>query len=103
MTWEAAEGRLRMHCRDRVLDSSGLTLATGLEPERLSWWLRSIAMGLGLPTEDGVPVLGEDMHWGHGIHVCGPLARLRLGPMASNLIGARWAASKLPSVRMRPV
>ena len=103
VTWEAAEGRLRMHRRDRVLDSNGLTLATGLEPERLSWWLRSIAMGLGLPTEDGVPVLGEDMHWGHGIHVCGPLARLRLGPMASNLIGARWAASKLPSVRMQPV
>ncbi len=103
VTWDARQERLRMTGRDQVVESSGLTLATGLEPERLGWWLRSIAMGLGLPTEDGVPVLGDDMHWGHGVHVCGPLARLRLGPMAGNLVGARWAASKLPSVRMQPV
>jgi len=103
VTWDACEDRLRLQGRDQVVDSEGLTLATGLEPERLDGWLRSIALSLGLPTEGGLPVLGEDMHWGHGIHVCGPLARLRLGPMAGNLIGARWGASKLPSVRMQPV
>ena len=103
VTWDPVDGRLRLQGREHVAHSDGLTLATGLEPERLSWWLRSIAVSLGLPTEDGVPVLGEDMHWGHGVHVCGPLARLRLGPMAGNLVGARWGASKLPSVRMQPV
>ena len=103
VTFDAKEGRLQMQGGDQVMEAAGLTLATGLEPERLGWWLRSIAMGLGLPTEDGVPVLGEDMQWGKGIHVSGPLARLRLGPMAGNLVGARWAASKLPSVRMQPV
>ena len=75
---------------------------------RLPWkacpsWLGATAQRLGLPVVQGLPRLDADMQWGQGIHVCGPLARLRLGPMAPNLVGARWAVSRLPGVRMQPV
>ncbi len=84
------------------VESSGLTLATGFEPEQISGWLRAVTEQLELPERTGLPALQRDMHWGRGVYVCGPLARLRLGPMASNLIGARWAASLLPGVEMQP-
>lgn len=101
--WDAAQGHLLLRGVGRTVESSGLTLATGLRRETVSGWLRSSAERLGLPVINGIPRLSEDMHWGRGVHVCGPLARLRLGPMATNIVGARWAASKLPSVRMQPV
>ncbi|MEO0650544.1 MAG: hypothetical protein AAFZ65_07700 [Planctomycetota bacterium] len=63
-------------------------------------WLQVAAEGHGLPTVAGLPRLDGEMHWGAGIHFSGPLARL--GPLASNIVGARWAASLLPGVRMQP-
>ena len=40
---------------------------------------------------------------GGGLHRSGPLTRLRLGPMASNIVGGRWATSRLPGARMQAV
>ena len=101
--WDPSRERLLLRGEGRAVESSGVTLATGLQRETLSGWLRSFAESSGLPVINGVPRLERDMHWGRGVYVCGPLARLRLGPMASNIVGARWATSKLPSVRMLPV
>lgn len=84
------------------VETDGLTLATGLRPEQLGGWLRKAADRLDLPVQANLPRLQRDMHWGRGVYVCGPLSRLRLGPMASNLIGARWATSLLPGVTMQP-
>lgn len=85
-----------------AVESSGLTLATGFEPEQVRGWLQTSVDRLGLPVRARLPRLQTDMHWGRGVYVCGPLARLRLGPMASNLVGARWAASLLPGIKMQP-
>lgn len=74
--------------------SAGLTLARGFAPETLPDWLQVAAEGHGLPTVAGLPRLDGEMHWGAGIHFSGPLA--------SNIVGARWAASLLPGVRMQP-
>lgn len=101
--WDAAAQELRLRGAEGTVRSSGVTLLTGLEPESISGWLRSTADDLGLPVVHGMPRLGADMEWGEGIHVTGSLARLRLGPMAPNLVGARWATSLLPGVRMQPV
>ncbi len=95
-------GQLIVRGTDGTVEASGLTLATGFEPERIGGWLRTIATQLELPVEAHLPRLAPDMHWGRGVYVCGPLARLRLGPIASNLIGARWATSLLPGVKMQP-
>ncbi len=85
-----------------AVESRGLTLATGFEPEGIDGWLRTSVDRLGLPVRASLPCLEADMHWGRGVYVSGPLARLRLGPMASNLVGARWAASLLPGIKMQP-
>lgn len=48
----------------------------------------------GLPVQDGLPVLQDDMQWGHDapLFVCGSLAALQIGPDAGNMSGARRAA-----------
>lgn len=101
--WNASREELEIRTAHGSVASLGLTLATGLEPERVDGWLAATADRLELPRVGGLPRLGDDMEWGHGVHVSGPLARLRLGPMAGNLAGARWATSKLPGVRMQPL
>ena len=103
VSWNAASGRLALSTGRESVESDGLTLATGLQAEHVRGWLRRTADDLDLPLVNTLPRLGDDMHWGHGIHVSGPLARLRLGPMAGNVVGARWASSRLPGVRMQPV
>ena len=95
-------GRLRLTGTDGTVESGGLTLATGFEPEQVGGWLKSSVESLGLPVRANLPRLEDDMHWGRGVYVSGPLARLRLGPMAGNIVGARWAASLLPGVKMQP-
>ncbi|MEM9799156.1 MAG: FAD-dependent oxidoreductase [Planctomycetota bacterium] len=102
VTWNAADRQLMLHSDEGAVESAGLTLVTGFEPETIPEWLRSSAETLGLPIVRGLPRLDSKMCWGREVYVCGPLARLRLGPMASNLIGARWATSLLPGVRMQP-
>lgn len=101
VTWDADAERLTLEGPSGAVASSGLTLATGLRPEALSGWLQDVADALELPVANGVPRLDDAMHWGRGLYVSGPLARMRLGPMASNVIGARWATAKLPGVRMQ--
>lgn len=101
--WSPAEGRLLLRVDGRLLESSGITLVTGFAPERVSGWLERAADSLALPMTHGLPRLDRQMHWGQGVYVTGPLALLRLGPMARNIVGARWATSMLPSVRMQPV
>ncbi len=101
VTWDAARSVLALRGNDTTVESSGLTLATGLQSEAIAGWIGDTADALQLPSVDGVPRLDEAMHWGQGIYVSGPLARMRLGPMASNVIGARWATAKLPGVRMQ--
>lgn len=101
--WDPRNGRLLLRGKRRTVESSGLTLATGFEPETLPTWLRASCEQLGLSTYRGLPRLDEKMHWGRGLFVSGPLARLRLGPMASHIVGGRWASSLLPGVRMQPV
>ncbi len=98
----SAGPRLILTGAGAAVESSGVTLATGFAPERVGGWLRTAAERLELPVHADLPRLRADMHWGRGVYVCGPLARARLGPMASNLIGARWAASRLPGVEMQP-
>jgi len=96
------DGRLLLSSGRTTYESNGITLATGLEPARCSDWLARCSDALDLPTVGGLPRLGEDMQWGRGVYVSGALAGLRLGPMASNIIGARWATSHLPGVTMMP-
>lgn len=101
--WDAARGVLKLHGARRSVESDGVTLVTGFAPETVPAWLRASAERLDLPIVEGLPRLDEEMHWGCGVHVSGPLARLRLGPVAGLLVGARWATSRLPGVRMQPV
>lgn len=100
--WGGPGERLVLRRGGRAVEAEGLTLVTGLEPEALPGWLQDTGRELGLPVFGGLPRLGDDLEWGAGVHVSGPLGRLRLGPMASHLIGARWATSMLPGVRMQP-
>lgn len=101
--WDPAQERLLLRGKERTVESSGLTLATGFAPETTPRWLQPSLEALGLSTIHGLPRLDEDMQWGSGLYVTGPLARVRLGPMASTIVGARWAASFLPGTRMQPV
>jgi len=39
----------------------------------------------------GYPVVDDQLHWGGSIFVSGPLAELRIGPCARNIVGARNA------------
>lgn len=94
--------QLRLHADGQTVETDAATLATGLCPERVEGWISRSTRSLGLPQQEGLPCLDSNMHWGQGLYITGPLARLRLGPMASNLLGARWAASLLPGVRMQP-
>lgn len=101
--WDAPKGRLLLRGERRTVESTGLTLATGFVPETPPAWLRPTIEELRLPTARGLPRLDEEMHWGRGIYASGPLARLRLGAIASTIVGARWATSLLPGTRMQPV
>ncbi len=101
--WDAKSERLILRGERQPVESSGLALVTGLERESVSGWVKTTADQLGLPTAGGLPRLDEQMHWGRGVYVSGPLARLRLGPTSTNIVGGRWAAAKLPGVRMQPV
>lgn len=76
---------------DRVL------LATGLcEPLASPPWLGELATALGLPLGPGpAPVVEPSLAWAPGLFVTGRLAEQVLGPVAPNLLGARWAARRI--------
>lgn len=83
-----------------ALEADLVVLATGFDPARPggAWLGRAIA-DLGLPRANcGYPVVDATLHWGHGIHVTGPLAELEVGPAARNIIGARLAVERITAV-----
>jgi len=101
--WDSSQGQLLLRGEGRTVEASGLTLATGFMPETTPGWLRPTVEQLALSSVRGLPRLDREMHWGRGLYLSGPLARLRLGPMASHIVGARWATSLLPGARLQPV
>lgn len=80
--------------RQGVVETDHVLLATGFERhvpgER---WIRQLARTLGLPLSPrGQPIPDERLQWAPGLHVCGALAELQLGPAARGLAGGRLAA-----------
>lgn len=80
-----------------TIDVDRVVLATGLcAPLSSQRWLVEFATSLGLPIGPGpAPVVGPSLAWGHDIFVTGGLADQALGPVAPNLLGARWAARRI--------
>ena len=83
-----------------TLDADLVVLATGFDPARPGGsWLDDAVEELRLPVADcGYPVVDDALHWGHRIHVMGPLAELEVGPAARNIIGARLAVKRLTAI-----
>lgn len=80
------------------LTTDYIALATGFaHRQREHELLERVSAALGLPRNGhGDPIIGPDLTWERpGIFVTGALAELQLGPFASNIIGARWAAARL--------
>lgn len=77
-----------------VIAVDRVALATGLgAPLPAQRWLVEMAATLRLPLAPGqVPAVGPSLAWGDGIYVTGRLAEQALGPVAPNILGARWAA-----------
>ncbi len=101
--WDGGSAQLSLEGAGSRYPSAGVVLATGVEQQSAPAVAEHVGLATELPTSAGFPLLGDDMDWGMGIHVTGPLARLRLGPVAPTIVGARWATSKLPGVRLQPV
>jgi hypothetical protein len=83
-----------------LLNSDLVILATGFDrsPPGGEWLDRAIGQfGLSC-NECGYPIVEAKLRWRPGLYVTGPLAELELGPVASNIIGARHAASRLGAV-----
>ncbi|MBM4269710.1 MAG: hypothetical protein FJ144_24435 [Deltaproteobacteria bacterium] len=83
-----------------TLEVDLVVLATGFDPARPGGdWLDRAVDELPLSSAScGYPLVDGSLHWGHGIHVMGPLAELEIGPAARNIIGARLAAERLMAV-----
>jgi len=83
-----------------ALEADLVVLATGFDPNRPGGiWVGHAVDELRLPrAECGYPVVDGALHWGHGIHVMGPLAELEVGPAARSIIGARLAAERITAV-----
>ena len=87
-----------LHCAGQPpIAADHVLLATGFDPGRPGGALVDRAVvELGLPVAPcGYPVVDGRLEWGRGIHVTGPLAELEIGPVARNIIGARYAALRL--------
>jgi len=85
----------------RALAVDRVVLATGLGAERPGGALVSDAIaGMDLPVDDdGWPLPAPDLQWRPGLHVCGGLAELELGPAAPNIAGARMAGRRLAGLQ----
>ncbi|MBT5535722.1 hypothetical protein HOK31_21815, partial [Candidatus Poribacteria bacterium] len=95
------DGGVRLQFADRdSINADRLLIATGFDSRRPGGeWLDAAAEELGLPTAScGYPIVDEKLEWGSGVHVCGPLAELELGPAALNIAGARFAGRRLAAV-----
>lgn len=93
----ASSTGVRVQVGSTTIDVDRVVLATGLCPPLSSQrWLVELATSLELPIGPGsAPVVGPSLAWGHGIFVTGRLAEQALGPVAPNLLGARWAARRI--------
>ena len=79
------------------LPATRLVLATGFDDRRPGGrFIDRAVKDLSLPTAAaGYPLVGDDLAWDRGLFVTGPLAELRVGPCARNIVGARNAGRLL--------
>jgi thioredoxin reductase len=82
---------------NRTLAAERVILATGFDARRPGGRFIDRAIDtLGLPVGTcGYPLVEDDLQWGRGLFVTGPLAELRVGPCARNIVGARNAGRLL--------
>jgi len=92
-----ASGRLCLDLDSGNIEADQVVLATGFDPGRPAGALIDQASReFSLRTaEGGYPVVDDQLHWGGNIFVSGPLAELRIGPCARNIVGARNAGRLL--------
>jgi thioredoxin reductase len=85
-----------------TISADRIILATGFDPVRPGGVFVNRLVGeFGLKTHAcGYPIVGDDLQWGENIFVVGPLAELRVGPCARNIIGARNAGRLLLAARI---
>jgi cation diffusion facilitator CzcD-associated flavoprotein CzcO len=94
-------GAIELRCCDgHVITAGAVVLATGFEPVHRLPWIDALADALGLARAPcGGAVLGAELQWAPNLAVTGELAELSLGPLASNIAGARLAAVRLSRCR----
>ena len=91
-------GEIHLHVEGgRILPADRVILATGFEAGRSGGrFVDNAVKRLKLPVAGcGYPLVGDDLQWGKGLFVSGPLAELRVGPCARNISGARNAGRLL--------
>ena len=92
-----SNGSLRLDLDNGDIEADQIILATGFDPGRPAGALIDQASReFSLQTADnGYPVVDDYLRWGERIFFSGPLAELRIGPCARNIIGARNAGRLL--------
>jgi len=92
-----SNGTLRLLLDAGDIEAAQVILATGFDPGRPAGALidqtsREFSLQT---TAGGYPVVNDHLQWGDALFVSGPLAELRLGPCARNIVGARNAGRLL--------
>jgi hypothetical protein len=93
----AADGVAELELPGLRLRAAQVLLATGFEQQRPggAWLDRAIA-DYDLPLAPcGYPLVRPSLVWAPGLYVTGVLAELELGPVARNIVGARYAGERL--------
>jgi len=93
-----SSGEIHLHIDGgRTLPANRVILATGFDAGRPGGrFVDNAVKRLALPVARcGYPLVGDDLQWGAGLFVTGPLAELRVGPCARNISGARNAGRLL--------
>ncbi|MGD8368024.1 MAG: FAD/NAD(P)-binding protein [Desulfobacterales bacterium] len=91
-------GQIRLHTAGgRTIAVERVVLATGFSTRRPGGrFIDGAVERLPLPVGAcGYPLVGDDLQWGANLFVTGPLAELRVGPCARNIVGARNAGRLL--------
>ena len=91
---QGLELRLSTHA---VLDAERVLLATGFASRRPGGpMLDELIASASLPcARCGYPIVDSALRWHPRVHVSGPLAELKLGPVSRNIAGARRAGDRL--------
>ena len=97
MALRPTNGNVHLDLDDGFLEANRVILATGFDPGRPAGALiDQISREFSLRTaHGGYPVVNDHLLWGGAICVSGPLAELRIGPCARNIVGARNAGRLL--------